>query len=544
MIQGGKKISAWGLEGWVLVIIIAFICALVLPVYAQQTEASLADAAIAAQDEDQPEQPKDIFDLIIPASYGRIKEIYKGSPNKVVIHIQDAHNNYEAQTNIANIIDLLVEQYGLTVAGIEGSSGKILTDLYATFPDDDARYSATDFFVRDGTFSGPEALVIRKGFEYPLHLYGIENQELYNNNLEAFKESLPFKKEAKSYFSRLGNYLGQLKSHLYNPELFEIDKKQLAYDIRLYSLNDYCLYLDGFLNDKNQVKKYYPNFYKLLQAINMEKTLDFAKAEEERTKLLTELTGVVPEEDIKKLLDKGLAYQKEQMSASRYLSYVKELAEKNNIKFDGYKNLDKYISYAASYDEIKSFELFNEIEEINLAIRSKVYTDDAQKKLDFLVRGLKVMRRLVDIKMINKDLEFYKKHKDELKADNYISFIKEQAAKYGIEINLPVDIAYLDVYLPAWVEFYRVAGLRDEAMVDNTLKIMQDNNQHLGIMVTGGFHTRKLTRIMKERNISYIVITPRITKNIPGPYFDRLTGKKTAWDEFVEEAQQVVPSAK
>ena len=79
----------------------------------------------------------------------RVKEIYKGSPNKVVIHIQDAHNNYEAQTNIANIIDLLVEQYGLTVAGIEGSSGKILTDLYATFPDDDARYSATDFFVRE-----------------------------------------------------------------------------------------------------------------------------------------------------------------------------------------------------------------------------------------------------------------------------------------------------------------------------------------------------------------------------------------------------------
>ena len=40
-----------------------------------------------------------------------------------------------------------------------------------------------------------------------------------------------------------------------------------------------------------------------------------------------------------------------------------------------------------------------------------------------------------------------------------------------------------------------------------------------------------------------MVITPRITKNIPGPYFDRLIGKKTAWDEFIEEAREVVPVA-
>ncbi|MCK5494709.1 MAG: hypothetical protein KAJ14_16490, partial [Candidatus Omnitrophica bacterium] len=56
-------------------------------------------------------------------------------------------------------------------------------------------------------------------------------------------------------------------------------------------------------------------------------------------------------------------------------------------------------------------------------------------------------------------------------------------------------------------------------------------------------HTRKLTQLMRERGISYIVSTPRITKNIPGPYFDRLIGKKTTWDTFVEEAREVVPVA-
>ncbi|MCG2711523.1 MAG: hypothetical protein L6416_04265 [Candidatus Omnitrophica bacterium] len=491
--------------------------------------------------EAEEEKPKDIFDLVIPASWGRVKEVYKGSSEEVIIHIQDAHNNYEAQTNIANIIDSLVEEYGLNIAGIEGSVGRIMTELYSTFPDDDARYLASDFFVRDGTFSGPEALVIRKGFEYPLKIYGIENEELYNTNLEAFKESLPFKKDAIAYFKELGSRLGELKSQLYTPELLEIDGKQLAYEIGFLSLNDYCQYLNNMVKDMEQINEDYPNFKKLLKAVEIEEVLDFAKAEEERTKLLTELTNVLTEEDIRKLLDKGIAYKNEQMSASLYLSFVKELAKKNEVDFTEYKNLDQYIEYATSYDEIESFELFNEIEEVNLAIRSKLYAIDTQKKLDFLVRGLKVMMRLVEIKMVNKDLEFYMSHQSELKVDEYISFIKEQAGEYGITMDLPVDISYLDVYIPAWVEFYRVAGFRDAAMIDNTLKLLRKNKQRLGIMVTGGFHTRKLIELMQERGISYIVVTPRITQNIPGPYFDRMTGKKTEWEEVLEGAREIVP---
>ena len=526
-----------------------------VPCYAQtgelildtELEADLEDEVISGTVEESKdfeeaeEKPKDIFDLTIPSSWGRIKEIYKGSSKEVIIHIQDAHNNYEAQTNIANIIDALVEDYGLSVAGIEGSVGRIMTELYSTFPDDDARDAASDFFVRDGTFSGPEALVIRKGFEYPLRLSGIENEELYNSNLEAFKESLPFKKDAKAYFRELGSRLGELKSHLYTPELLEIDGKQLAYEIGFLSLNDYCQYLNNMVKEKEQINKDYPNFKKLLKAIEIEENLDFAKAEEERTKLLTELTNVLTEDDIRKLLDKGIAYKNEQISASNYLSFVKELAMGNKIDFNKYKSLDQYINYAKNYDEIKSFELFNEIEEVNLAIRSKLYTNEAQKKLDFLVRGLKVMMRLIEIKMVNKDLEFYRSHQSELKVDEYISFIKEQGNEFGITMDMPMDISYLDVYIPAWVEFYRVAGFRDEAMIDNTLKLMKENQQLLGVMVTGGFHTRKLVEIMQARGISHIVITPRITQNIPGPYFDRMTGKKTEWENILEGAQQVVP---
>ena len=539
----------WGMD--IIIGVCFFLCfAGFVPCYAQTGEL-ISDTELKADVEDEViggtveegndfeeevEKPKDIFDLIVPSSFGRIKEIYKGSSKEVIIHIQDAHNNYEAQDNISNIVDLLVEKYGVRVAGIEGASkGKLNTAIFSTFPHDEIRAQTAEFFVREGKMSGPEALVIAKGYEYPLQLYGIEDRELYDNNMEAFKTSLPFKDEAKKYFADLNSGLTQIKYQLYFPELSEFDRKQKFFEDGRMTLNDYCLFLAQHSEDKKISLENFSNLSGLLKAIDLESRLDFNKAEEERTKLLTELTNVLPEEDISKLLDKGLSYKNEEMSVSRYLLFVKELANKNEINFNQYKDLDRYIDYATNYDLINSADLFGEIGDIEDAIRNKLHVNSRQKEIDILIKGLKVMERLIDIKMVNRDLEFYQRNQEDIKADRYIEFIKKEADRYGLSIEMPQDISYLDVYIPAWVDFYRQAGLRDKAMVDNTLLMIKENDQKLGIIVTGGFHTRELVRIMKERSLSFIVITPRITENIPGPYFDRLLGKKTDLDRFLEE---------
>jgi len=499
---------------------------------------SVGDFLLYAQEEES--QPKDIFEFVVPGSLGRIKELYKGNTDKVIVYIQDAHFNYEAQNNIMNILDLLVVDYGLKVAGIEGAGGVIETDYFASFPEDDIRGQAADMFMREGHLSGPENLVINKGMEYPLRLFGIEDIPLYKQNLKSFQDSLPFKNEALSFFRRLNIALAQLKTELYTQDIRDVDTQRISYDLRLTSLNKYVEYLKDNMDKKGISDKKYPNFAKLVSAIKIEETLDFILAEDERTKLLTELTNLLSEDDIRKLLDKGLAYKNEQISASKYLSFVKELALSSKIDFKKYESLDKYINYAKNYDEIKSFELFNEIEEADADIREKIYKNEAQKKLDLLLRGLRVMERLVEIKMVNKDLAFYNKYSEELKTDAYLKFIEEQANKFAIKVNLPADISYLDVYIPAWVDFYQVAGLRDEAMLSNSLRILKEHKQNTIAIVTGGFHTREMTKLMRDRGISHIVITPRITQNIPGPYFDRLTGKKSALEGLMGEINSAV----
>ncbi|MCP4649170.1 MAG: hypothetical protein GY853_03695 [PVC group bacterium] len=497
-----------------------------------------------AQDvaEEESQKPKDIFNMVIPSDWGRVRDVYKGSKGQkqVIVHIQDAHCNYDAQTNIGNILNKLVEEYGLSIAGIEGATGKLETEEFSSFPEDDIRYQAADYFVRQGKMSGAEALVISRGVEYPLELYGIEDGVLYLDNFKAYQTSLPFKNEAKVFFINLKYALTRLKMFLYNTDLLEFDVQKNEFEKKVLSLNDYIIFLSGEMAKYNINKTGYENLSRLIKVNKTEDKIDFAKAEEERTKLLTELTGILSEDDIKALLDQGVDYRNGNITAARYLEFVRELAQNNEMNLEDYKNLDQYIDYSETYDKINSALLFDEIWQIEDAIKTNLYTDDEQAKLDLLIRGMETMERLVDIKMVNRDLSFYQEHSDEFKTDSYYTFITKQVERFKLDINLPSDISYLDVYIPAWVNFYKVAGKRDEAMIDNTIKVMVEKDRKIMAMVTGGFHTRELTRIMRDRDVSYIVVTPHIKSNEGNRYFDLLTGGKTDLENFVEAMSEEV----
>jgi hypothetical protein len=65
--------------------------------------------------------------------------------------------------------------------------------------------------------------------------------------------------------------------------------------------------------------------------------------------------------------------------------------------------------------------------------------------------------------------------------------------------------------ISASLDFFVVALLRDRYLAGNTLAMMRRENINRSILVTGGFHTPGLTRLFKEKGISYVVVAPAIT---------------------------------
>ena len=58
----------------------------------------------------------------LPEHIGNIKDSHNSGSDKIIIHIQDAHCNYAAQHKIAEIIEYLNKEYGVSAVNLEGGA--------------------------------------------------------------------------------------------------------------------------------------------------------------------------------------------------------------------------------------------------------------------------------------------------------------------------------------------------------------------------------------------------------------------------------------
>ncbi|MBU4479354.1 MAG: hypothetical protein KKH34_09775, partial [Candidatus Omnitrophica bacterium] len=442
----------------------------------------------------------------------------------------------EAQQNISKILDRLAANYRLKLVTLEGAAGKVENPIISNFPDKEIRKEVALYFVREGKLTGAEYLAANS--DYGLRLYGVEDPRLYMDNVEAFRQSQPFKNEAKQYFAYLKKALDGLKDYIYNDALKVFDKLENDYFLRKIAFDEYARSLFGLIEKHNLGRINYPVFYELQKVITLETKVDFIKADQERARLITELTQAIDDKkNIAALVEKSLNFKKGIISPGAFASFLKDMAFKLKINLVSYPNFSAYADYIIKYEEVASEKLFNELKKIKNDLRNALYTNDDQKQLDTLRENLDILGKLVDLKMFSEDIAYFFAHRDEMNTDTFEKFIVPQAYKYKLTVTLPQGLSYIDVYMPAWARFYELAHLRDVAFIEKTLQQMEKENVSFAALVTGGFHTEKLSRILKAKKISYLVITPRASIEDTGTYLNIMQGNKTLLDDFVKQLQ-------
>ena len=125
-----------------------------------------------------------VEDIGIAIDSGTVKNTYKGRSDKIIVHIQDAHCNYEAQSNINRILDQLWQDYGVKMISVEGAEGIVDTTWFKAFPDAEIRKEVADYFMKKGEITGAEFFSINT--DYDGTIYGAEEREYYVKNLKAF----------------------------------------------------------------------------------------------------------------------------------------------------------------------------------------------------------------------------------------------------------------------------------------------------------------------------------------------------------------------
>lgn len=477
--------------------------------------------------------------ISIPPAYGLIVESYKGKGSSLVVHIQDCHVNEIAQFNIARILKTLLKNYDIRLLCLEGASKRLDTSFYDTFPDGETKEKVSRFFVKKALFTGAEYFKITNR-DQGISAFGVEDKDLYLAHLEVYQDVQPDKSKIISYLTGLETALNRIKERIYPKPLKELEAKDREYQDKIITLAEYASYINRSAKRLKADLRHYPNFRNFIRLVKKEKSINFKKAEEQREELIEELSQRLEEKQLKRLLKLSLDYRLNKISAIAFYDYLQGL-----LPITDYQELLSYIEYLRISSAINHLKLFEEIESLNEKITSSLFKSQADKTVFRYSKSLAASKDLYNLRLTHKALDYMDNNPAEFDIERIAIFIKNTSAALGI----PANFDYLPDYLSARElesarQFYQIATERDIAIVNNTLRRLPSSSNKTAVLVTGGFHTSGITNILRQKQISYVVICPIIgMENYQRLYAYRMKGIIPDYADILQLVSQMLVPA-
>jgi hypothetical protein len=464
----------------------------------------------------------------IPSQYGGVKEVFeaegtKQSGEKTIIYLQDAHCNYEAQKNMAKVLESLIEQYGLKLILVEGGSGNVSLSFLRGYADKQAREEVAEKYLRMGKISGEEYLNIVSDYEFDL--YGVEDEALYEAHMAAFFKIDSIKQEGLKYLGSLSDIIDNLRFHIYSEELKNLDEKDSEYKDKEISLVEYCQFLKEMAYRKGLSIWDYSHLVAFSSTAYLEKEIDFKQAELQRNAFIKDLARFLDEKGIKELIDKSQGFKSGNMTQKEYYTFLKITAEHRIDLKQNYPELNAYIRYITQSQDIDTQELLKEVSVIKANLEELCLVNSAQRRLKEISKSLEILVKIFNLELTPEDYEYFQKNKSKFFTAYWIDFLTENCRIYNLN-TFPTASNIIDDNIEHLQGFYQLGTAREEAFIKNLGYKMDESGEKIAVLITGGFHTPGVTQMLKDKGYSYTIVTPVITQRSDSSlYFSVLKGK-------------------
>ena len=472
-------------------------------------------------------------DMDIPYGIGRMKEVsIEGENDDIIIHIQDSHASLSAQYSIVEILNTLVKDYDLSLITLEGAQGYLDASILQAIPDRKIRRDTADFLMRDGRLSAAEFFTVMRD-QGDIPLYGIEDNELYRKNIESFCSVAEERARLVGNVNKFIEQLKSLESRTCSNELRILNDNAWAHRLGEKSFTEYWKEVGELARKSGIDTGEYAELKKLLKTIEMEKKIDFIEANIERRKLMEVLSGSLNKTELEELVLESVKFNEGRISGAEFHNYLAALAEDHRIDREGFENLVLYTEYISLYETIEIFGLFREVGLLEEAIREKLYRNSDERQLYEIMIMTYMLKRLYSMELTNEDAGLIRNYRGQYRADKYIGFIKEKCHKYDVRVEGGFDVSEMFSGIDEALGFYDIAESRNRVMIANTVKWMRSEGRRVSALVTGGYHTSGLTKLMKEKGLSYLVVVPKFAEDVERPYIAILTNKKKPYQKLL-----------
>lgn len=455
--------------------------------------------------------PPAAVSLEIPKDFGSVETVSTG-PGPVIVHIQSAHGNYEAQKKIAAILEYLKENYGFNQVLVEGSAFPLEPDALNYIPEsEDLTQQVGDELARKALLKAPELFLMQ---DKDAEAYGIENLEPYRKNLAAFRQVLLEKETTGRFILEMEQQTERLTSPLLNKSLRSFLKrlrahqqKEIPAPVWFEELKSQALKTAGVdLTDAgSQIE--WPMLTRYFKIAEMEKSLQKQVLPVERESFFNALKGFPDLEAMRHLLsDTDGAQEALENLIEKAVNYLP-----SNFNYQAYPNLSRAIGMRLLQGEIKSALLLEEEKNLTRRIIDSLCVTEDERKAAVVYASLELLDKLFLLEMMPAEFDALMAHRDTVKPSQLVSAVTALSRKTNVRENPFTHLQEMDTLFQKAVEFYQGAKERDHILIENTKKWLKSSGADKAVVVTGGFHSQPFADEFRREGSSYFLITPHFS---------------------------------
>ena len=506
---------------------------------------------------------KDLANVSLPAEIGKIRETYRGTSDKTVILIQDAHSIPDAQRSIQSAIDHFQKEYGVTLVGLEGASERLDPQIFRSFPDKELLRKTFDDYSEKGELTGGTAAALfsagggsASGGNATI-FQGVEDWELYEKGIGSFLEAMKTESDVTASLEQRIVNLDREKETIYPKDLLEVDRLLTQFGENKTDLAKVLTQLSRYLplpEDSELVV-----LLKEIQADQRSATENNGLQGEikkiaDQVELVLKSRSSSPElkQNLQTFYGKRQEYQTSQMTPQAFALFLRDLAKQRKVKVKVSRELASLVEDQKKLRNIEGTRLFEDFQRYADAVKEKLIgksepaVQDLIKQLNIRTQELALLKRLAKL---------------ELSFEDWTILKKTMAKPWTLDPELRTQLEF-------HLRFYRIAEQRDEVFYNHLTDLIKKNEfqgtspeprtKNAAILVAGGFHTGGLTHAFKEKGISYILVMPRIDRlpeqslyreHMQGDvswknYFEVKNGKVNLYDAFVRATRDKLLNTK
>jgi hypothetical protein len=448
----------------------------------------------------------------LPAEAGLVRRLSLpagGFRGRVVVQIQDVHQNQEAQRHIGDLISALAREGAVDAVALEGAFAPLDVSRAQAYPKRESLRIVADDMLAQNEVAGPLHRALLEERPWPMIL-GVDDRAAHGRNVEAYRASVGRVSEIKAVLARERITLAEARGRGVDSRLEAFDGQVQSWQEGRLGLGDYVTLLAKAAGDPSIHTRRY------LSALAAERRLDFAAAERERRGLLEEMSRRANADQMRELLALAATFRAGGSQADFY-GAMEDMGRRLRVDVSSSGAFRAYMAYVREADGIDAEALYADLARMESAVYEKWATNETSRRWVARTRHLRRVAKLLDFALTPEEWRDYRRNPGDFTED-----------------------------LRGFEAFYESAEERDGHLSRNLSNALSVRGLSRAVLVAGGYHTPGVERRLTESGAAVITVAPRVTTVDVGAgsaYLTAFTREKTPLDRLFEGRQLFVAQA-